>query len=120
MDPSGVRSGFDAELALSERNLEHLLLLAMDAGVIPTQEEIEARIAPLSRFELDSRHFGRLQQANHLTIEEYDLIYVEDTDRYDYRDHYVPRIETTRAKRLADNLLSKPRFKSTPTGPVFL
>jgi hypothetical protein len=35
MDQTLVRSGFDAEIALGERYLQYLLLLALDAGIFP-------------------------------------------------------------------------------------
>src|SRR5215813_13607641 len=41
MDQTLVRSGFDAEIALSERYLTYLLLVALDAGLIPATFEVD-------------------------------------------------------------------------------
>ena len=37
MDQTLVRSGFDLEIALGERYLQYLLLLALDVGLIPVE-----------------------------------------------------------------------------------
>ena len=118
------------------------------SGVIPTQQDLEAAVAaglqklideavqayidgdladdleaalePLLRLELAPTHFGKLQSDGILTIPDFDLIFVEERSAFYYRDHYFRKIETTRAKRLADNLVRKPRYRPTPQGPVFI
>jgi hypothetical protein len=117
-------------------------------GLFPTSEEIEAAVAagiqpfikanvdayllgalpsdlyaallPLLRLELAQTHFGKLQQDGVLIIKFFDLVHVPARGTYYYRDHYVASLENTPAKQLADNLHSKPRYRSTPDGPVFL
>lgn len=86
----------------------------------PLAADLEARLLPLLRFELDADHFGRLQSDGVLELRDFDLVRIAARDAFYYRDHYVAAIETTAAKRRADNLRSKPRYRSTPTGPVFL
>jgi hypothetical protein len=111
-----------------------------DDGIIPTPEQVEAAVAaglqtlidedvaayeagaltddlavalePLLTFELSPDQFGRLQKAKILKILEFDLVHVtaDGQDRYYYRDHYDPDAEKPPADRLADNLLSKPRY----------
>ncbi|MCC7062757.1 MAG: hypothetical protein IT456_08140 [Planctomycetes bacterium] len=82
--------------------------------------DLEARLLPLLRFELGATHIGKLQQQGVLTVAEFDLVHLAARDQYYYRDRYVPALETTPAKRLADNLRNMPRFESTPLGPVFV
>jgi hypothetical protein len=119
-----------------------------EAGLFPTSEEIEAAVAagiqpfidasvdayregalpshldaalrPLLLFELAQTHFGKLQQDGILVIKYFDLVHVPARSGYYYRDRYVPALEHTAAKRKADNLHSKPRYRSTAEGPVFL
>jgi hypothetical protein len=118
------------------------------AGIIPTQQDIdnavaaalqalineavsayadstlatdlEAALQPLLRFQLSPTQFGELQTKGVLTIEGFDLIHVHATHRFYYRDHYQSKIETTAALRKADNLINRPRYRTTPTGPEFL
>jgi hypothetical protein len=81
--------------------------------------DLEAALQPLLRLELKPTHFGKLQSEDILKIEDYDLIHFHHRDAFYYRDHYEPLVEDTKAKRLADNLRSKPAYRSTPDGPVF-
>jgi hypothetical protein len=110
------------------------------AGIIPTPEQVESAVAarlqalieedvaayeagaltddlavalePLLTFELSPDQFGRLQKARILKILDFDLVHVtaDGQDRYYYRDHYDHDTEKPPADRLADNLLSKPRY----------
>jgi len=110
------------------------------AGIIPTTEQVESAVAerlqalieadvaayeagaltddlavalePLLTFELSPDQFGRLQKARILKILDFDLVHVtaDGQDRYYYRDHYDHDTEKPPADRLADNLLSKPRY----------
>jgi hypothetical protein len=117
-------------------------------GLFPTSEEIEAAVAagiqpfikanvdayllgalpsdlyaallPLLRLELAQTHFGKLQQDGILIIKFFDLVHVPARNAFYYRDRFVASLENTPAKRKADNLYSKPRYRSTPEGPVFL
>ncbi len=86
----------------------------------PLPSELDAALLPLLRFELAQTHFGKLQQDGILIIKYFDLVHVPARNAYYYRDHYVAALENTPAKRIADNLHSKPRYRSTPDGPVFL
>jgi hypothetical protein len=86
----------------------------------PLPAELDAALRPLLRLELAQTHFGKLQQDGILIIKYFDLVHVPARQAYYYRDHYVAALENTTAKRIADNLYSKPRYRSTPEGPVFL
>ena len=93
----------------------------VDAYVLgPLTSELDAALLPLLRFELAQTHFGKLQKEGVLIIKYFDLVHFSARDTYYYRDHYVAALEDTPAKRVADNLHSKPRYRSTPEGPVFL
>ncbi|MDO8458991.1 MAG: hypothetical protein Q7T07_18985 [Burkholderiaceae bacterium] len=87
-------------------------------GALPS--DLDAALLPLLRLELAQTHFGKLQQDGILIIKYFDLVHVPGRQAYYYRDHYVAALENTPAKRVADNLHSKPRYRSTPEGPVFL
>jgi hypothetical protein len=118
-----------------------------DEGIIPTEEQVNEEVAArkqaivdtaiaayeegslavqlaavlklLARFELSPDQFGRLQQHGLLRIAAYDLIQIEATERFYYRDRYIRSEEPTTAARLADNLLSQPRYHTTEAGRVF-
>lgn len=92
----------------------------MDAYLLgPLPPALDAALLPLLRLELAQTHFGKLQQDGILIIKYYDLVHVPALPGYYYRDRFVAAIENTPAKRMADNLHSKPRYRSTPDGPVF-
>jgi hypothetical protein len=134
--------------AESEADIRTQVLAEFDAaGVIPTPEQVDARVAeelekliaadvksyvdgplaadldaallPLLRFELSPSGFGRLQHHDLLFLKDYIHVRVVEDDSFHYRDHYDPATETTPEEREADNLGSRPRYRSTPQGPVF-
>ena len=118
------------------------------AGVIPTQEEIDAQVAArlqglidediaaykdglltadleaallsLLRLELAPTHFGRLQQRGILTLKDYVPVHIVEDDKFYYRDRFVRGEEPTPEKQAADNLRNRPRYRSTPEGPEFM
>lgn len=101
--------------------IEPYIKADMDAyllGALPAA--LDAALLPLLRLELAQTHFGKLQQDGVLIIKYFDLVHVPARQTYYYRDHYVAALENTPAKRVADNLHNKPRYRSTPEGPVFL
>ena len=80
----------------------------------------QAALQTLLRAELAPTHFGERHQAGLLTISSFERIFVAPRRTFCYRDRYVPKLETTRARRLADNLARTPRLRSTLQGPVFI
>jgi len=108
----------EAEVAARKQAIVDTAVAAYEAGSLA--DDLAAAIAPLLRFELSPDQFGRLQTAGLLKIAKYDLVEIGAEERYYYRDHYVRDEEPTKAARLADNLHSKPRYKNTPSGRVFL
>ena len=108
----------EAEVAARKQAIVDTAVAAYEAGSLA--DDLAAAIAPLLRFELSPDQFGRLQTAGLLKIAKYDLVEIGAEERYYYRDHYVRAEEPTKAARLADNLHSKPRYKNTPSGRVFL
>ncbi len=130
-------------------NVRAQVIADLDAsGVIPTQQQIDAAVAaqlqiridadvkayedgalaadleaallPLLRLQLAPTHFGALQAQGVLSINDFDLIQLTESNRFYYRDRYSARLEKTPAVREADNLVNRPRFRSTPTGPEFI
>lgn len=87
-------------------------------GALPS--DLDAALGPLLRLELAQTHFGKLQHDGVLIIKFFDLVHVPAPDAFYYRDHFVASLENTPAKRKADNLYSKPGYRSTPQGLVFL
>ncbi len=83
-------------------------------------EDLEAAIEPLLRLELAPNDAGQLQEDGLLTIPAFDRVFIAARKTYYYRDHFFADIETTKDKRIADNLASKPRYHSTPQGPVLV
>ena len=81
--------------------------------------ELDAALLPLLRLELAPTHFGALQQRGVLSIKDFDLIHLSATNKFYYRDHFDRKLENTPAKKKADNLPSKPHYRSTPDGPAF-
>jgi hypothetical protein len=118
------------------------------AGVIPTPEQVDAKVSaeverrvaedvgaysgaggalgsdlaaaiePLLRFELSPHEMGRLQTAGLLVLQDFVLVHVSEDDRYYYRDRFVRQDEPTKPRQVADNLPSKPRYKSSLPRPV--
>ena len=58
-----------------------------------------------------------------MTINDFDRITTTDAQgqrRYYYRDRYVRKEEPTVAKRLADNLVNRPKFRTAHDGTIEL
>jgi hypothetical protein len=100
----------DAAVAARLQALIDEDVAAYEAGAL--EDDLTAALEPLLTFELSPDQFGRLQTARILKIQDYDLVHVtaDGKDQYYYRDHYDHETEKTPAQRLADNLLSKPRY----------
>lgn len=110
----------EIEAAVAE-GIQPFIKSNVDAYLLgPLPSQLDAALLPLLRLELAQTHFGKLQQDGILIIKYFDLVHVPARQAYYYRDHYVASLENTPAKREADNLHSKPRYRSTPEGPVFL
>lgn len=139
-----------AEITAAEEAAIRAQVLAdfANAGVVPTQEQVDTAVAtrlqalideavaayvenelpadldaaidPLLRLEMQPTQFGRFQDAGLLKLAEYDLIELRAQERWYYRDRYDHATEKPPAKKEADNLPGKRRYRSTPTGPVFL
>jgi hypothetical protein len=80
--------------------------------------DVEAAIDATSTLVLSPNEAGKLQQAGVLRIQAYVAIHIHLSDEWYFRDRYEPAEEPTPAARMADNLLSKPRFHRTPDGRV--
>ena len=88
----------------------------VEENVLP--DELEAALLPLLSFESQPTFFGEMQTERLLAIKKFDLVKLTATERFYYRDHFDAATEKTAAQKRADNLRSKPRFHSTPAGPV--
>jgi hypothetical protein len=62
---------------------------------------------------------GGLQHKELLFLKDYVPVHVVMDDSFHYRDHFDRSEEDSPEKREADNLRSKPRYRSTEQGPVF-
>jgi hypothetical protein len=102
----------EAAVAARLQDLVDEDVAAYEAGALA--DDLAAALEPLLTFELSPDQFGRLQTARILKILEFDLVHVTASgrDRYYYRDHYDASVERPPADRLADNLLSKPRYSA--------
>jgi hypothetical protein len=100
----------DAAVAARLQALIEADVAAYEDGALAA--DLDAALEPLLTFELSPDGFGRLQKARILKILEFDLVHVtaDGRDQYYYRDHYDAETEKPPADRLADNLLSKPRY----------
>lgn len=107
----------EAEVAARKQKIVATAVAAYEESSLAN--DLAAAIAPLLRFELSPDQFGRLQTEGILRIAKYELVEIGTAERFYYRDRYVREEEPTTAAQLADNLVSQPRYRNTPTGRVF-
>lgn len=106
----------DATVAARLQALIDAAVQDIEENVLPG--ELEAALLPLLSFDSQPTFFGEMQTEHLLAIKGFDLIKLTATERFYYRDHFDSATEKTLAEKRADNLRSKPRYQSTPTGPV--
>lgn len=108
----------DAAVAARVRALIDEEMTRYEEDQLPA--DLESAIAPLLRLELPPTEFGRLQDGDLLRLRDFELLELRSSQRWYYRDRYIAADEPTVAAREADNLRSKPRYRTTAAGREWL
>ena len=74
-------------------------------------DDVAAAVDAAATLVLTPDEAGRLQDEGVLVLDDFVAVHVSKTDRWYFRDRYVRAEEPTKTKRLADNLVHKPRFR---------
>jgi hypothetical protein len=115
LGPDATQEEIDAEV---ERRINKKLKKVMDKYHSPSPLRLarDGSLEPLLRFDVSPEELVMLRDKNVLTVDDGQLKTIHGSKVLDYiRDipHHGAEEEDD------DNLLSRPRYKPTPTGPVF-